>query len=85
MSSQAISTIFVVGGIGARHPDRDLVADGKYSGQGAVPHVALDDCGYYVRWLFDHPRLSASYIDTRRRRSIGQHGKNRRQRGSSWQ
>jgi hypothetical protein len=18
-------------------------------------HVALDDCGYYVRWLFDHP------------------------------
>src|SRR3954451_11256726 len=27
-------------------------------GQGAVPHVALDDCGYYVRWLFDHPRLA---------------------------
>ncbi|KZF24004.1 NmrA family protein [Xylona heveae TC161] len=24
-------------------------------GDGAVPHVALDDCGYYVRWLFDHP------------------------------
>lgn len=24
-------------------------------GQGAVPHVALEDCGYYVRWLFDHP------------------------------
>jgi hypothetical protein len=23
---------------------------------GAVPHVALDDCGYYVRWLFDHPK-----------------------------
>ena len=22
---------------------------------GAVPHVALDDCGPYVRWLFDHP------------------------------
>lgn len=22
-------------------------------GGGAVPHVALDDCGYYVRWLFD--------------------------------
>ncbi|KAL2838105.1 hypothetical protein BJY01DRAFT_251113 [Aspergillus pseudoustus] len=21
---------------------------------GAVPHVALDDCGYYVRWLFDN-------------------------------
>ncbi|MEU5872179.1 NmrA family NAD(P)-binding protein [Glycomyces sp. NPDC047369] len=24
-------------------------------GDGAVPHVALDDCGYYVRWLFDNP------------------------------
>lgn len=24
-------------------------------GNGAVPHVALDDCGYYVRWLFDNP------------------------------
>jgi hypothetical protein len=24
-------------------------------GEGAVPHVATDDCGYYVRWLFDHP------------------------------
>jgi hypothetical protein len=24
-------------------------------GGGAVPHVSLEDCGYYVRWLFDHP------------------------------
>lgn len=24
-------------------------------GDGAVPEVALDDCGYYVKWLFDHP------------------------------
>jgi hypothetical protein len=24
-------------------------------GEGEVVHVALDDCGYYVRWLFDHP------------------------------
>jgi hypothetical protein len=24
-------------------------------GAGAVPHVSLEDCGYYVRWLFDHP------------------------------
>ncbi|OBK78217.1 NmrA family NAD(P)-binding protein [Mycobacterium sp. 1274761.0] len=24
-------------------------------GDGAVPHVALEDCGHYVRWLFDHP------------------------------
>ncbi|GAB7522878.1 NmrA family NAD(P)-binding protein [Paraburkholderia sp. 2C] len=23
-------------------------------GNGAVPHVALDDCGYYARWLFDN-------------------------------
>jgi NmrA-like family len=23
-------------------------------GDGAVVHVALDDCAYYVRWLFDH-------------------------------
>ncbi len=24
-------------------------------GNGTVPHVALDDCGYYARWLFDNP------------------------------
>ena len=24
-------------------------------GDGAVPHVDLDDCGHYVKWLFDHP------------------------------
>src|SRR4029450_5309424 len=24
-------------------------------GDGAVAHVALEDCGFYVRWLFDHP------------------------------
>ncbi|KAK3346056.1 hypothetical protein B0T25DRAFT_506176 [Lasiosphaeria hispida] len=22
---------------------------------GGVPHVALDDCAHYVRWMFDHP------------------------------
>ncbi|SPJ77049.1 related to nitrogen metabolic regulation protein nmr [Fusarium torulosum] len=27
-------------------------------GDGAVPHVSLDDCGHYVRWLFDHPEKS---------------------------
>lgn len=27
-------------------------------GNGAVPFVALDDCEYYVRWLFDHPERS---------------------------
>ncbi|MBV9881894.1 MAG: NmrA family NAD(P)-binding protein [Sphingomonadaceae bacterium] len=24
-------------------------------GAGAVVHVSLEDCAYYVRWLFDHP------------------------------
>lgn len=24
-------------------------------GKGHVVHVALEDCGFYVRWLFDHP------------------------------
>ncbi|KAK4646929.1 uncharacterized protein QC761_100370 [Podospora bellae-mahoneyi] len=23
--------------------------------KGGVPHVSLDDCAYYVRWLFDNP------------------------------
>lgn len=27
-------------------------------GDGAVAHVALDDCAYYVRWLFDHQEES---------------------------
>lgn len=26
--------------------------------QGAVPHVSLEDCAYYVRWLFDHQSQS---------------------------
>ncbi|KAI8417631.1 hypothetical protein FOFC_00186 [Fusarium oxysporum] len=25
---------------------------------GAIPHVALDDCDHYVRWLFDNPERS---------------------------
>ncbi|KAL2839201.1 NAD(P)-binding protein [Aspergillus pseudoustus] len=29
---------------------------------GAVPHVALEDCGHYVRWLFDNP-TRASGLD----------------------
>ena len=31
-------------------------------GNGAVPHVALCDCGHYVRWIFDHQR-EASGLD----------------------
>jgi hypothetical protein len=27
-------------------------------GQGSVLHVSLEDCEYYVRWLFDHPARS---------------------------
>jgi hypothetical protein len=27
-------------------------------GDGAVVHVALDDCEHYARWLFDHPERS---------------------------
>ena len=28
-------------------------------GKGAVTHVALDDCGYYVKWLFDNHKSAA--------------------------
>jgi NmrA-like family len=28
-------------------------------GKGSVIHVALDDCEYYVRWLFDHPERAS--------------------------
>lgn len=31
-------------------------------GHGAVSHVCLQDCGYYVRWLFDH-REEANGMD----------------------
>ncbi len=27
-------------------------------GNGSVNHVSLEDCGVYVRWLFDHPERS---------------------------
>jgi hypothetical protein len=41
-------------------PMTPIVEDGVLTwrvplGEGAVPHVSLEDCGYYVRWLFDHP------------------------------
>ena len=49
--------------ISAMTPMSPMVEDGVVTwrvplGAGAVPHVALDDCGYYVRWLFDHPQLA---------------------------
>jgi len=28
-------------------------------GDGAIPYTCLDDLGYYVRWIFDHPEKSA--------------------------
>ncbi|HXC74219.1 MAG TPA: NmrA family NAD(P)-binding protein [Sphingomicrobium sp.] len=44
----------------SRTPMTPTVEDGVVTwrvplGDGAVVHVALDDCAYYVRWLFDHP------------------------------
>lgn len=49
--------------ISAMTPMSPAVEDGVLTwrvplGQGAVPHVALEDCGHYVRWLFDHPNLA---------------------------
>ena len=49
--------------ISAMTPMSPRVEDGIVTwrvplGDGAVPHVALQDCGYYVRWLFDHPELA---------------------------
>jgi hypothetical protein len=44
----------------SRTPMTPTVEDGVVTwrvplGDGAVVHVALEDCAYYVRWLFDHP------------------------------
>jgi len=46
--------------ISPRTPMTPTVEDGVVTwrvplGGGAVPHVSLEDCGFYVRWLFDHP------------------------------
>lgn len=46
--------------ISAMTPMTPSVEDGVVSwrvplGAGAVPHVALEDCGFYARWLFDNP------------------------------
>ncbi len=45
--------------ISSRTPMTPSVEDGVLTwrvplGNGAVPHVALEDCGYYARWLFDN-------------------------------
>jgi len=45
--------------IASQTPMSPTVEDGVVTwrvplGDGAVPHVALGDCGYYVRWLFDN-------------------------------
>jgi hypothetical protein len=44
----------------SRTPMTPTVEDGVVTwrvplGDGAVVHVALEDCGYYARWLFDNP------------------------------
>lgn len=46
--------------LSSRTPMTPTVEDGIVTwrvplGEGAVVHVALEDCGYYVRWLFDNP------------------------------
>jgi len=46
--------------ISAMTPMTPSVEDGVVTwrvplGNGAVPHVAIEDCGYYARWLFDNP------------------------------
>ncbi|KAI4212120.1 MAG: hypothetical protein LQ351_005150 [Letrouitia transgressa] len=50
--------------IAKRTPMAPKVIDGVATwrvplGKGAVPHVDLDDCGHYVKWLFDHPEKAA--------------------------
>ncbi|KAI7969240.1 hypothetical protein EIK77_002255 [Talaromyces pinophilus] len=45
--------------IGIGTPMTPTVEDGIVTwrvplGHGAVPHVSLEDCGYYVRWMFDN-------------------------------
>ncbi|GJC77434.1 nmrA-like family domain-containing protein 1 [Colletotrichum liriopes] len=55
--------------IHANTPMPPTVEDGVVTwrvplGDGAVPHVALDDCGYYVKWLFDnHERAHGMDLD----------------------
>src|SRR6266498_1258740 len=46
--------------ISAMAPMTPSVEDGDVTwrvplGNGTVPHVALEDCGFYARWLFDNP------------------------------
>jgi NmrA-like family len=50
--------------IAPRTPMTPTVEDGVVTwrvplGEGAVPHVSLEDCGFYVRWLFDHPERAS--------------------------
>src|SRR5258707_15538991 len=49
--------------VAAMTPMMPMMEDGVLTwrlplGAGAVPHVPLDDCGYYARWLFDNPERS---------------------------
>lgn len=62
------SAVFTTGpymemAISAMTPMSPSVEDGVVTwrvplGDGAVPHVAIDDCGYYARWLFDNAERS---------------------------
>lgn len=50
---------YIAMAVGARTPMSPRVEDGIVTwrvplGQGAVAHVSLDDCEYYVRWILDN-------------------------------
>lgn len=50
---------YIAMAVGARTPMSPTVEDGIVTwrvplGQGGVPHVNLDDCEFYVRWMMDH-------------------------------
>jgi hypothetical protein len=41
------------------HKKEAIIRKVPLTQDGAVPHVALDDYSFYVRWLFDHPKRSS--------------------------
>ena len=50
--------------VSSRTPMTPTLEDGVVTwrvplGEGAVVHVALEDCEYYVRWLFDNPERAS--------------------------
>lgn len=68
---RTVTTIFTTGpyiemAIAGSSPMTPAVEEGVVTwrmplGDGAVPHVALDDCEAYVRWIFDHPQEADAF------------------------